>query len=162
VIGGDITRAMLRQAMQRADASESRLKLVECSAEAPPFRETSFDAVVHAYLLRYVEDVPGTIDALGRLLKPGGVMASLDFGVPRGVWYPLWRVYTDAVLPAGGRVFSQDWRRVGAFLGPNIRNFHRRWPPEKLLGAWRDAGFVDVTSRDLTLGGATVIWGRRS
>jgi demethylmenaquinone methyltransferase / 2-methoxy-6-polyprenyl-1,4-benzoquinol methylase len=158
VIGGDITRAMLKRALDRA----AGLKLVECSAEAPPFHDESFDAITFAYLLRYVEDVPGTISALGRLLKPGGVMASLDFGVPRGAWYPLWRIYTDAVLPVGGRMFSRDWQEVGAFLGPNIRDFNRRWPTSKLKSAWRDAGFSDLSSRDLTLGGATVIWGKRS
>ncbi|MEO6197131.1 MAG: class I SAM-dependent methyltransferase, partial [Dehalococcoidia bacterium] len=100
--------------------------------------------------------------ALGRLLKPGGAMASLDFAVPHGIWYPLWRLYTGVMLPAGGRLFSRDWQRVGAFLGPNIRDFYNRWPEDKLLSAWRDAGFTNVQSRRLTLGGAVVIWGTRS
>jgi demethylmenaquinone methyltransferase/2-methoxy-6-polyprenyl-1,4-benzoquinol methylase len=164
VIGGDVTRAMLRQAQQRAGNFGVDLQLVECTAEALPFIdiEGAFDAITFAYLLRYVQDVPGTLDALGRLLKPGGMMASLDFAVPRGIWYPLWRIYTDAVLPAGGFLFSRDWQRVGAFLGPNIRDFYRRWPEDRLLSAWRDAGFRDVRSRRLTLGGAIAIWGAKS
>lgn len=161
VVGGDVTRAMLRQAQKRA-AGNAGLDLVECTAEAPPFKDGSFDAITFAYLLRYVHDVPSTLDALRRLLKPGGVMASLDFAVPRGVWYPLWRLYTGVMLPAGGRVFSRDWQHVGAFLGPNIRDFYCRWPEDKLLSAWRDAGFDNVRSRHLTLGGAIVIWGARS
>lgn len=162
VIGGDITSEMLRRAQQRSDVSQADLELIECTAEAPPFADGSFDAISHSYLLRYVDDVPATINALGRLLRPGGVMASLDFAVPRGVWYPLWRLYTGVILPAGGRVFSPDWQRVGAFLGPSIRAFDRRWPEDRLFSAWRDAGFRDVRSRRLTLGGAIVIWGTRS
>jgi demethylmenaquinone methyltransferase/2-methoxy-6-polyprenyl-1,4-benzoquinol methylase len=162
VIGGDVTRAMLRQAQQRADTSALDLQLVECTAEAPPFAEGAFDAIAYAYLLRYVHDVPGTLSALGRLLKPGGMMVSLDFAIPRGVWYPLWRLYTGAVLPAGGLLFSRNWQRVGAFLGPSIRDFYRRWPEDRLLSAWRDAGFCDVRSRRLTLGGAIAIWGTKS
>jgi demethylmenaquinone methyltransferase/2-methoxy-6-polyprenyl-1,4-benzoquinol methylase len=163
VVGGDITRQMLVQAQRRVNGRvDGRLGLVECSAEAPPFAAESFGAITFAYLLRYVADVPQTLRALALLVKPGGTMASLDFAVPRGVWYPLWRVYTDTVLPAGGRLYSRDWRDVGAFLGPSIREFDRRWPEDRLLEAWRDAGFRDVKSRRLSLGGAIVIWGRKS
>ena len=162
VVGGDVTRGMLRRAEQRAKSSNVALDLVECTAEAPPFSDRSFDAITFAYLLRYVHDVRGTLDALGSLLKPGGMMVSLDFAVPRGIWYPLWRLYTGMVLPAGGLLFSRDWQRVGAFLGPNIRDFNRRWPEDRLLSAWRDAGFSNVQSRRLTLGGGIVIWGTKS
>jgi demethylmenaquinone methyltransferase/2-methoxy-6-polyprenyl-1,4-benzoquinol methylase len=163
VVGADVTRAMLVRAQRRMNGrSDGRSGLVECSAEAPPFAGESFDAITFAYLLRYVADVPETLRRLARLLRPGGTMASLDFAVPRGVWYPLWRVYTDGVLPAGGRLFSRDWRDVGEFLGPSIRGFYRRWPERRLVEAWRDAGFRDVRSRRLSLGGAIVIWGRKA
>lgn len=162
VVGCDITRAMLNAARDRSDRAGAGLRLVECSADEPPFRDEVFDAISFAYLLRYVEDVRGTIESLAHLLKPGGVMASLDFAVPRGVWHPLWRVYTDGVLPAGGFLFSREWRRVGSFLGPSIRDFDRRWPEAKLLSAWRDAGFADVRGKRLSMGGAIVIWGRKS
>lgn len=162
VVAGDVTREMLRRAEQRAKRSNVDLDLVECTAETPPFSDGSFDAITFAYLLRYVRDVRNTLDALGSLLKPGGMMASLDFAVPGGLWYPLWRLYTGVALPAGGLLFSRDWQRVGAFLGPNIRDFYHRWPEDRLLSAWRDAGFSNVRSRRLTLGGAIVIWGVKS
>ena len=161
VVACDVTRAMLSRAQERADRADAHLNPVECSAEAPSFRDRSFDAITFAYLLRYVRDVPDTLEALGRLLKRGGAMASLDFAVPHGIWYPFWRLYTAAVLPAAGRLFSRDWQRVGAFLGPNIRDFYHRWPEDRLLSAWRDAGFTNVRSRRLTVGGAVVIWGNR-
>ena len=161
VVACDVTPAMLRRAQQRADRAAVHLALVECTAEASPFKDGSFDAITFAYLLRYVHDVPGTLESLGRLLKSGGVMASLDFAVPHGIWYPLWRLYTAVVLPTGGRLFSRDWQRVGAFLGPNIRDFYHRWPEDRLLSAWRDAGFTNVRSRRLTAGGAVIIWGTR-
>src|SRR3990170_6126505 len=164
VTGADITRPMLLQAQRRADGRFGRaeaLQLLQCSAEAPPFADQSFDAITFAYLLRYVSDVPATLAGLARLVRPGGTMASLDFAVPRGVWYPLWHLYADAALPLGGRLFSRYWCEVGSFLGPSIRGFYRRWPEEALLKAWRDAGFADVRARRLSLGGAIVMWGRR-
>jgi demethylmenaquinone methyltransferase/2-methoxy-6-polyprenyl-1,4-benzoquinol methylase len=152
---------MLRGAQRRSDQVHADLSLIECTAEAPPFRDGTFDAITHAYLLRYVGDVSATLRALARLLKPGGMMASLDFAVPRGIWYPLWRLYTALALPLGGRLFSADWRRVGAFLGPSIRDFYQRCPEDDLLSVWREAGFQDVRSGRLSLGGAIVVWGTR-
>ena len=161
VIGADITAAMLLRAQARADQRGLDLQLAECTAEAPPFRDGAFDAITSGYLLRYVADVPGTLAGLARLLKRGGMLATLDFAVPRGALYPAWRLYTDVVLPLAGRGFSRDWRDVGAFLGPNIRDFYRRWPESRLTEAWRAAGFHDVRSRRLSLGGGIVTWGRK-
>jgi demethylmenaquinone methyltransferase/2-methoxy-6-polyprenyl-1,4-benzoquinol methylase len=163
VVGADITRPMLARALARIRENGARghIDLVECSAETPPFADSAFDALVFAYLLRYVSDVSSTLRRLAPLVRPGGVIASLDFAVPRGIAYRLWRLYTGVVLPAGGQLFSSAWRRAGSFLGPNIRDFYRRWPEERILRAWRDAGIVDVQSKRLSLGGAIVIWGRR-
>lgn len=162
VIAADITRPMLMQAAARSARNGApRIDLAECTAEAMPFADAAFDAVVFTYLLRYVEDVPATLAELARVLKPGGVMASLEFAVPRGVAYPLWRLYTAVGLPLCGALISSHWRRVGAFLGPSIRGFYRRWPEARLLQLWRDLGFPDVRSRRLSLGGAIVTWGRK-
>lgn len=162
ITGADITRPMLLQAARRSASDGARqLDLVECAAEAVPFAASSFDAVVFSYLLRYVADVPATLAELARALKPGGTMASLDFAVPRGLAYPLWRLYTDVGLPLGGALLSPAWRRVGSFLGPSIRDFYRRWPEGRLLQLWRDCGFPDVEAARLSLGGAIVIWGTK-
>ena len=158
VTGADITRPML---LQTAARSDGRLGLVECTAEAAPFADGAFDAVIFTYLLRYVADVPATLSELARALKPGGTMASLDFAVPRGIWYPLWRLYTAVGLPLGGALLSPAWRRVGSFLGPSIRGFYRRWPEERLLQLWRESGFPDAQAKRLSLGGAIVIWGTK-
>ena len=158
VTGADITRPMLAHALQR---TAGRVGLVECSAEAVPFAEGAFDAVIFSYLLRYVADVPATLAELSRLVKPGGTMASLDFAVPRGIWYPLWRLYTAVGLPLGGALLSPAWRRVGSFLGPSIRGFYRRWPEERLLQLWRESGVHDAQAKRLSLGGAIVTWGTK-
>ena len=158
VTGADITRPML---LQTAARSGGRVDLVECTAEAPPFADGAFDAVIFSYLLRYVADAPATLAELARALRPGGTMASLEFAVPRGAWHPLWRLYTAFGLPLGGALLSPAWRRVGSFLGPSIRGFYRRWPEERLLQLWRESGFPDAQAKRLSLGGAIVIWGTK-
>src|SRR3989304_3940147 len=80
VIGADVTRPMLARANTRAarEGLSRRLDLAECTAEAIPFVDGAFDAVIFTYLLRYVSDVPSTLRELTRVLKPGGVMLSLE------------------------------------------------------------------------------------
>src|SRR6266446_8679774 len=51
-------------------------------AESLPFADGAFDAISFTYVLRYVSDPPATLGELARALRPGGVMAGLDFYVP--------------------------------------------------------------------------------
>jgi demethylmenaquinone methyltransferase/2-methoxy-6-polyprenyl-1,4-benzoquinol methylase len=139
-----------------------RRELVEGNAERLPFPDQSFDALTFTYLLRYVDDPAATLRELARVVRRGGTIAGLEFGVPRRPWKPLWHAYVGAVLPIAGRVISPGWARVGSFLGPSIRDFYKRWPSERLLTAWREAGIGAVESHSLSLGGGIVTWGRRT
>jgi len=105
-------------------------------------------------------DSEGVVE-LARVVRPGGTIACVEFCVPRGLWRPLWNVYVGVGLPAAGRLVSRGWFDVGRFLGPSIREFYERWPLERQLGLWHDAGLVDVRARRMSLGGGVVIWGRR-
>jgi demethylmenaquinone methyltransferase/2-methoxy-6-polyprenyl-1,4-benzoquinol methylase len=86
----------------------------------------------------------------------------LEFGLPRGLWRPLWELYVRVGLPAAGAVVSPAWGDVGRFLGPSIRDFWREWPDPRLLDEWRAAGLADVEARRLSVGGGIVVWGRRA
>ena len=164
VVAADITRAMLVEARARAtrDGQAPAIDLMECTAEAIPFPDAAFDAVIFTYLLRYVSDVPATLRELTRVVRPGGMMLSQDFAVPHGVFYPLWRLHTDLVLRLGGALISPGWRRAGAFLGGSIRGFYQRWPEERIIDLWRECGFPDVQARRLSLGGALIMWGTKA
>jgi demethylmenaquinone methyltransferase / 2-methoxy-6-polyprenyl-1,4-benzoquinol methylase len=159
VTGLDLSAGMLSAARRRFDGA---VPLVRGTAEALPFPDASFDHLTFTYLLRYVGDPVATLRELARVVRPGGTIAALEFDVPEGVWGWLWRVYVGAVLPAAGRTISAGWYKVGRFLGPSIRGFYRRWPLERQLRAWHDAGVRDVRTRSMSLGGGVVIWGRRA
>ena len=64
--------------------------LVRGRAERLPFADGSFDHVSFTYLLRYVDDPPATLRELARVLRPGGRLATLEFGVPSGIAFPFW------------------------------------------------------------------------
>jgi demethylmenaquinone methyltransferase/2-methoxy-6-polyprenyl-1,4-benzoquinol methylase len=159
VVGLDQSPEMLEEARRRVGA---RVELHTGRAESLPFDDGSFDALTFTYLLRYVADPAATLSELARVVRPGGAIAMLEFGLPRGAWRPAWELYVRAGLPALGRAISPGWYEVGRFLGPSIRGFWRQWPLERLVDAWREAGIDDVHHRRLSLGGGIVVWGRRA
>ena len=164
VVGLDQSPEMLAEARRRVAAAglADRIELVEGTADHLPFEDASFDSLTFTYLLRYVDDPGRTLRELARVVRRGGSIASLEFGVPEGVWRAPWELYVRVGLPIAGRAISPGWAEVGRFLGPSIRRFRDEIPPERLLALWREAGIGDVRMRRLTLGGGVVIWGRRA
>ena len=163
VVGVDQSAEMLGRARARfAGAPPERVELVEAQAERLPFGDASFDGLTFTYLLRYVDDPPATLAELARVVRPGGRVASLEFGVPP--WAPAraaWRLYTAVGLPALGRLASPEWSRVGRFLGPSIRGFYAENPLDRLAACWREAGIDGVRVRRMSFGGGVVMSGTR-
>ena len=159
VTGVDQSVEMLEIARRRFAGRE--VELVEGSAEALPFPDATFDHLTVTYLLRYVDDPGATLAELARAVRPGGVVASLEFGIPGGPARPLWGLYVGRVLPLAGRVLGRGWSEVGDFLGDSIRDFWTRYPLERQLELWSAAGLRDVEVRRLSLGGAVVMWGTK-
>lgn len=159
VVGLDQSEEMLAIARSRDGVYAD---LIHARAEHLPFEDASVDHATFAYLLRYVDDPGAVLREIARVVRPGGRVAALDFGVPRGLWYPLWWLYTRIALPLLGRLVSRRWSEVGAFLGPNIESFDRRYPRRELERMWRDAGLVDVRTRVMSVGGGVVMSASRA
>jgi demethylmenaquinone methyltransferase/2-methoxy-6-polyprenyl-1,4-benzoquinol methylase len=165
VVGVDQSPEMLAEARRRLllAAETRRIRLVEAAAENLPFEDASFDGLTAAYVLRYLDDLPAGLRELARVLRRGATAALLDFGVPPApVPRAAWNLWVDVGLPTIGRAISPGWHEVGRFLGGSIRDFDARWPVPRLLSALREAGLEDVGARRLSLGGCTVLWGRRA
>ena len=164
VVGLDQSPEMLAAARRRVAAAglSARIELVQGHADELPFEDGAFDGLTFAYLIRYVDDPAATLGELARVVRPGGTIASLEFGVPeRTLWRGLWKLYVRVALPLAGRAISPGWREVGGFLGGSIEDFYARYPVERLGDLWREAGIHDVRLRRLSLGGGVVTWGRR-
>jgi demethylmenaquinone methyltransferase/2-methoxy-6-polyprenyl-1,4-benzoquinol methylase len=132
-------------------------------AEALPFLDASFDALTFTYLLRYVDDPAATMRELGRVVKPGGFVGMVEFGVPlRRVLRALWRLHTRVGLPLLGRLISREWYEVGRFLGPSVEAFSVRFPLSALVALWERAGLEDVRVRQMSFGAGVVMTARRA
>jgi demethylmenaquinone methyltransferase/2-methoxy-6-polyprenyl-1,4-benzoquinol methylase len=159
VVGIDQSPEMLALARARHPAAD----YLAGDAEHLPFADADFDHLTFTYLLRYVDDPGETLAELARVVKPGGTIASLEFGIPEHAPLRLvWRTYTRVGLPAFGRAFSAEWAQAGRFLASSIPDFYDRHPLAAQLAMWDAAGIEDLHVRRMSFGAGLVIWGRRA
>ena len=103
VTGLDQSTAMLAVARERFG---DRVTLVEGrrnGCRSGP----AFDHLTFTYLLRYVDDPGATLAELARVVRPGGTIAMLEFGLPRGPWRPLWDLWVGVGLPVAPRALAR-------------------------------------------------------
>jgi demethylmenaquinone methyltransferase/2-methoxy-6-polyprenyl-1,4-benzoquinol methylase len=151
VLGIDFAGAMLALGLRKVTAAgeRRRIPLVRADAMRIPARDASVDAVTVAFGIRNVEKTEVACAEMARVLRPGGRLAILEFGVPRipGV-SALYLWYFRRVLPLVGRLISGH---TGAYtyLPASVGAFP---PPERFMAMLRDAGFVETRALPLTLG----------
>jgi demethylmenaquinone methyltransferase/2-methoxy-6-polyprenyl-1,4-benzoquinol methylase len=86
ILGIDRSRAMLARAGVKCAGME-RVYFVRGDLNAIPVAAGAFDVILIGYGLRYIGDLRGAMAAAYRALRPGGVLISLDFGLPASMWY---------------------------------------------------------------------------
>ena len=153
VVGLDRSADMLSAAAAR----DGHIAFVRGRAETLPFPDESFDHLTFTYLLRYVDDPAATMRELARVVRPGGRIVALDFGVPPNpLLRALWRVYTTIGLPVVGRAISERWSSVGAFLRGSIERFNAAHSQHAVERYWRDAGLRDVRITRMSFGAGLI------
>lgn len=151
VLGIDFAGAMLALGLRkvRAAGEERAIQLVRADAMRIPVRDASADAVTVAFGIRNVEKADVACAEMARVLRPGGRLAILEFGVPRlpGV-SAIYLWYFRRVLPLIGRMVSGH---TGAYtyLPASVGTFP---PPERFMAILRDSGFADTRALPLTFG----------
>ncbi len=161
VIGVDFAGAMLTLGMKkvRAAGQAGRILLARGDAMRLPLADASVDAATVAFGIRNVQRPEVGCAEMARVLRPGGRLAILEFGVPRipGI-RPLYLWYFTHVLPRIGRLISGH---TGAYsyLPASVGTFP---PPETFVTLLRQAGFSDIRAVPLTMGIVYLYVARRS
>jgi demethylmenaquinone methyltransferase/2-methoxy-6-polyprenyl-1,4-benzoquinol methylase len=158
VIGCDFCHPMLRVGANKVmHSSLSRpVALLEADALMLPFADASFDVVVSAFVLRNLVDIDRGLQEMRRILRPGGVMSVLDFGMPRlPVLAPIYRFYFLQVLPKLGKIISGVEGPYG-YLPASVQSFPSA---ETLKEKAELAGFQNVEFKLLTAGVAVLLLG---
>ena len=161
VVGVDFSGAMLGLGRQKVEiACESnRIALVRGDAMRLPIASRSADAVTIAFGIRNVQRPEAACAELVRVLRPGGRLAILEFGVPRVPCIkPLYLWYFTHVLPRVGRAISGHGAAY-SYLPASVGTFA---PPSEFVGTLRAAGFDNVRADPLTFGIVYLYTGRLS
>jgi demethylmenaquinone methyltransferase/2-methoxy-6-polyprenyl-1,4-benzoquinol methylase len=151
----DINPEMLAVGEKRAQRRREgeRLTFVEANAEELPFADLSFDGYTIAFGIRNVPRIDKALSEAYRVLKRGGRFLCLEFskvdapGLDR-----LYAAYSDAVIPALGRVVAGDGAPY-RYLVESIRHFPS---PERFADMIAAAGFARVSHERVT-GGVVAI-----
>ncbi len=108
VVGCDFCHPMLVIGAQKISKSpHPSIALLGADALRLPFADASFDAVVSAFVLRNLSDMDLGLREMRRVLRPGGVMGFLEFGMPRiPLLGGLYRIYFLRILPKLGKMIS--------------------------------------------------------
>ena len=156
VVLSDINGAMLAEGRDKLLDHGIALDIVQCDAEALPFRDRAFDVVSIGFGLRNVTRKDRALAEMRRVLAPGGVAVVLEFSkvtAPLGAAYD-W--YSFEVLPRLGRLVAGDEASY-RYLAESIRMHPDQ---ETLKGMMEQAGFETVEYHNLTGGVVALHVGR--
>jgi demethylmenaquinone methyltransferase/2-methoxy-6-polyprenyl-1,4-benzoquinol methylase len=151
VVGVDFAGAMLARGGEKVRAAGlgARVQLVRGDAMRLPVADRSVDAVTVAFGIRNVEVTGAACAEIHRVLRPGGRLAILEFGLPQAPGLrQLYTWYFLRVLPRIGRLLSKHGGAY-SYLPASVGAFPWGQDFADLLSA---AGLVEATSRPLTLG----------
>jgi demethylmenaquinone methyltransferase/2-methoxy-6-polyprenyl-1,4-benzoquinol methylase len=151
VVGVDFAGAMLALGLRKVQRGghERRITLVRGDALRLPLADGVADAVTMAFGIRNVQSPEVGCSEMARVLRRGGRLAILEFGMPRvpGV-RALYEWYFNRVLPFIGRRISGHGGAY-AYLPASVGSFP---PPPAFVTVLRQAGFADVRAVPLTFG----------
>ena len=77
----DMSGGMLREARTNLAQRENSFSYLQADAQAIPFRDASFDAVIANHMLYHVPDIARALGEIGRVLKPAGFCYAATMGL---------------------------------------------------------------------------------
>ena len=158
VMGADFCHPMLVEAARKTSARRLVSPLFEADALALPLRDESLDLTTIAFGFRNLANYEAGLLELVRTLKPGGILAILEFSHPRS-WFMRvsYRLYSRVLLPVIGSVVSGR-RDAYTYLPESIGKFPAAPQLKQMMEV---AGFAEVSFELLTGGIAALHTGRK-
>jgi demethylmenaquinone methyltransferase/2-methoxy-6-polyprenyl-1,4-benzoquinol methylase len=140
VVFSDINAAMLTRGRERMvdQGRVANIRYAQADAQQLPFVDDYFDCVTIGFGLRNVTDKQKALDAIYRVVKPGGRLLVLEFSKP--VHKPLQKLYdlySFSLLPKIGKWVTQDEASY-RYLAESIRMHPDQ---DTLKGMLEHAGF---------------------
>jgi demethylmenaquinone methyltransferase/2-methoxy-6-polyprenyl-1,4-benzoquinol methylase len=158
VLGSDFCHPMLVQAQGKVSARKFHSPLFEADALSLPLADDSLDLITIAFGFRNLANYRAGLNELARVLKPGGVLAILEFSQPTNrAFAVLYGFFSNRVLPSIGGLISGS-REAYTYLPESIRKFPSA---EVLADEIRAAGFGPVEFERMIAGAVALHIARR-
>ncbi len=158
VFGSDFCHPMLVAARRKLERRRLRAGLFEADALTLPLAAASLDLVTIGFGFRNLANYQRGLEELLRVLKPGGVLAMLEFSTPPNrVLARLYDFYSRAILPHIGGWISGS-KDAYTYLPESVRKF-----PDApgLAEHMRAAGFTNARFERMTAGVVAMHIGER-
>jgi demethylmenaquinone methyltransferase/2-methoxy-6-polyprenyl-1,4-benzoquinol methylase len=153
VLGADFCHPMLVTAAEKMRIRSYTPTLFEADALELPLASNSLDAITIAFGFRNLANYRAGLAEFQRVLKPGGVLAILEFSHPPNVFLrQAYGFYSKVVLPAIGALVSGS-RAAYRYLPESVAKFPSA---EELRILFEESGFTDARFELLT-GGITAL-----
>ena len=155
IIGVDIAQQMLDigNAKIKRKGLEKYIDLYVGDAENMWFEDNIFDAITVAFGVRNFENLNKGLKEMQRVLKPGGIVAVLEFSKPKAFPFKQgYNFYSKYILPTMGRVVSKS-DEAYKYLPDSVQGFAE---DKAFLYELEKAGFVNAKQNRLTMGIATL------
>jgi len=156
----DLNRPMMEagRGKTRRARSGADVAFVQGDAEELPFPDASFDAVMVGFGLRNLTGLERGLREMGRVLKPGGRFAGLEFTLPRRRWLrALYSFYSFRVMPPAARLITGQGGPY-RYLAESISAFAE---DGDIPGGLQAAGLGEIAVRPLSFGLAAIYAGRK-
>jgi demethylmenaquinone methyltransferase/2-methoxy-6-polyprenyl-1,4-benzoquinol methylase len=148
-LGSDFCHPMLVEARRKASDAAQAGPVFEADALQLPVRDASLDLITIAFGFRNLANYRSGLLELRRVLRPGGVLAILEFSQPPNPAFArLYNWYSRYVLPKVGAAVSGA-PQAYTYLPQSVSKFPG---PEELAGMMSDCGFAQVSFERLTFG----------
>ena len=150
IVLSDINAAMLRNGRGNLldRGISGNVTFAQANAERLPFPDNSFDLVTMAFGLRNVTDKQAALEAIYRVLRPGGRLLVLEFSRPVAPLKPAYDFYSFNILPKLGRLIARDEDSY-RYLAESIRMHPDQ---QTLKGMLEQAGFERCDFHNLSGG----------
>jgi len=155
VQGVDISAGMLEVGREKITRRglDPHIPLHLGDGESLPFEAASFDAVTVAFGVRNFEHLEKGLVDMGRVLRPGGCLAVLEFSQPESFPFrQLYFFYFKHILPTIGRWVSKD-SSAYTYLPASVEAFPYG---EAFAAKLQEAGFERISIKPLTFGIASL------
>ncbi|MDD2233939.1 MAG: demethylmenaquinone methyltransferase [Desulfitobacteriaceae bacterium] len=166
IIGLDFSEKMLAIAGQRLNEQNIKQKqdygeiitLIQGDAMNLPFKSDTFDGVTIGWGLRNLSDLSESIEEMTRVVKPGGIIVSLDMAKPHfNIYKQLFWFYIERIVPLMGRILVKNERAYN-YLFQSAKEFPSQ---QEIAAIFADCGLKDTRYRNLSGGVVALVSGMK-